>query len=77
MEEMENLHYIDEYPDLQKRLWMRRLYKSRQLGEQAVSQAQVIDLNQGRLIDINEFRSRSGPRRCDSESIAIHLGDVD
>jgi hypothetical protein len=28
----ENVHYIDEYPELQKRVWLRRLAQERRLG---------------------------------------------
>lgn len=30
-----NVVYIDEYPDLAKKVWLRRLHTQRQLGEQA------------------------------------------
>lgn len=31
----ENVVYIDEYPELKKRVWLRRLNQQRQLGEKA------------------------------------------
>ena len=30
-----NVHFIDEYPELAKKVWLRRLHRQRQLGEQA------------------------------------------
>ena len=33
----ENVSYLDEYPELQKKVWLRRLAQSRQLGETAIS----------------------------------------
>lgn len=27
-----NVHFIDEYPELAKRVWLRRLHAQRQLG---------------------------------------------
>lgn len=31
----ENVVYIDEYPELKKKVWLRRLAQQRQLGEVA------------------------------------------
>lgn len=33
----ENVVYIDEYPELQKRVWLRRLAQQRRLGEASVA----------------------------------------
>lgn len=33
-----NVLYIDEYPELQKRVWLRRLAQERQVGLVATSQ---------------------------------------
>lgn len=33
----ENVSYMDEYPELQKKVWLRRLAQSRQLGETAIT----------------------------------------
>lgn len=32
-----NVVYIDEYPELAKRVWLRRLGQARQVGKEAVS----------------------------------------
>lgn len=32
-----NVHYIDEYPELKKRVWLRRLAQERLLGKEAVT----------------------------------------
>lgn len=32
----ENVVYIDEYPELQKRVWLRRLAQQRQVGNVAL-----------------------------------------
>lgn len=32
----ENVVFIDEYPELQKRVWLRRLHQSRQVGQLAL-----------------------------------------
>jgi len=34
---IENVLYIDEYPELQKRVWLRRLNHQRQVGETALT----------------------------------------
>ena len=39
----ENVLYMDEYPELAKRVWLRRLAASR-LGKQAVETTQIIYL---------------------------------
>lgn len=36
-EEDENVSYMDEYPELAKKVWLRRLATQRQLGETAVT----------------------------------------
>jgi hypothetical protein len=33
----ENVSYLDEYPELKKKVWLRRLAAQRQLGETAVT----------------------------------------
>lgn len=33
----ENVEYMDEHPEAQKRVWLRRLNAQRQLGETAVT----------------------------------------
>lgn len=33
----ENVLYIDEYPELKKRVWLRRLAQARLLGNEATS----------------------------------------
>lgn len=33
----ENVSYMDEYPELQKKVWLRRLAAQRQLGETAIT----------------------------------------
>lgn len=40
----ENVVYIDEYPELKKRVWLRRLAQQRQLGTNAVQQCEVFVL---------------------------------
>lgn len=37
-----NVHYIDEYPELAKRVWLRRLAQQRALGKEAVCQLIVL-----------------------------------
>lgn len=37
-----NVHYIDEYPELAKRVWLRRLNQERHLGREAVGK--IIEL---------------------------------
>lgn len=37
-----NVHYIDEYPELKKRVWLRRLNQERQLGKEAVGKIIVL-----------------------------------
>lgn len=37
----ENVHYIDEYPELKKMVWLRRLNQQRQLGTAVVHQFQL------------------------------------
>lgn len=39
-----NVHYIDEYPELAKRVWLRRLAQQRQLGKEVT----------GKLIELPE-----------------------
>lgn len=34
----ENVSYMDEYPELKKRVWLRRLNVQRQMGEVATTQ---------------------------------------
>lgn len=34
----ENVAYLDEYPELKKKVWLRRLNQSRQVGQTAVTQ---------------------------------------
>ena len=31
-----NVHYIDEYPELQTRVWLRRLHQDRAMGRTAL-----------------------------------------
>lgn len=33
----DNVHYLDEYPDLQKKVWLRRLNEDRRLGRAALT----------------------------------------
>lgn len=33
----DNVSFIDEYPELQKRVWLRRLAAQRQLGQSAIT----------------------------------------
>jgi hypothetical protein len=40
----ENVVYIDEYPELAKRVWLRRLAASRLMGKQAVETTKIIYL---------------------------------
>jgi len=40
----ENVVYIDEYPELQKRVWLRRLAQQRALGKQATTYCEVFVL---------------------------------
>lgn len=35
--DLTNVVYIDEYPELQKRIWLRRLQQERELGNKAVT----------------------------------------
>ena len=37
-----NVVYIDEYPELKKRVWLRRLNQERQLGREAVGKILVL-----------------------------------
>ena len=39
-----NVHYIDEYPELAKRVWLRRLHAQRQVGEVASSLCLILSL---------------------------------
>ena len=39
-----NVHYMDEYPDLAKRVWLRRLHAQRQVGEVASSLCLILSL---------------------------------
>ncbi len=36
-QEDDNVSYLDEHPELAKKVWLRRLARSRQLGETAVT----------------------------------------
>lgn len=38
----DNVHYMDEYPELSKKVWLRRLNRQRQVGETAVHQIFVL-----------------------------------
>ena len=46
----ENLVYIDEYPELAKRVWLRRLNQERQLGTAAVHHFQTPTVTEIRRI---------------------------
>lgn len=39
-----NVHFIDEYPELAKRVWLRRLHAERQLGRAATHLTEIITL---------------------------------
>jgi hypothetical protein len=40
----ENVVYIDEYPELQKRVWLRRLHQQRNMGQLALFQSDPAQL---------------------------------
>lgn len=42
--DMENVDFIDEHPDLQKKVWLRRLHAQRQVGRLSIAEgpAQII-----------------------------------
>jgi len=42
--DLTNVVYIDEYPELQKRVWLRRLHQQRQLGQLALFPADPAQL---------------------------------
>lgn len=33
----DNVSFIDEYPELEKKVWLRRLHQQRRLGETAIA----------------------------------------
>ena len=40
--EEDNVHYMDEYPELSKKVWLRRLNRQRQVGETALTRVFVL-----------------------------------
>lgn len=40
----ENVVYIDEYPELKKRVWLRRLNEQRRLGHVAIGETRLTEI---------------------------------
>lgn len=40
----DNVHYIDEYPELHKKVWLRRLEQQRKVGQEIVHMTQIIPM---------------------------------
>lgn len=45
--DIDNVHFIDEYPELKKRVWLRRLNTERLLGRSSVALTEIIPLPTG------------------------------
>lgn len=56
----ENVAYIDEYPDLENRLRLRRMFNQRRVGQVAATVIQFPRLAKVTPLDIDRNRSLNG-----------------